>query len=161
MSLSRMHHPATSHTLGNGQIASMLYFSNLVIFHGHVKLSEGTCLAQTSGLVWSAWWSCKAPLSEKSQPLAWSHPIRNKSPQFGKNHPDIWNLLRHTWYANIVWKTWFATIVHWADAGDMHSSFHVNACLGKEIPWVHHQQLLKPVAGKNCLTACAHSTNAV
>ena len=57
MNLLQIHHPATSHTLENRQFASMIYLSNLVIFHGYVKLSEGTHLTPTPRFVWSrAFW---------------------------------------------------------------------------------------------------------
>lgn len=88
MNLLQIHHPATSHTLENRQFASMIYLSNLVIFHGYVKLSEGTHLTPTPRFVWSrAFWpfGSKTPNHNKPQRTTTDH----SGPRPGSIHSRI------------------------------------------------------------------------
>lgn len=101
----------------------------------------------------------KSPVSVKSHPRAWAHPIRKKSPQFVKNHPwSPWSM-KSAWAHHVRKHSiirCFVTI-HWAHAGDMDMSFLLNTCLNLE------NTIGTPSkATQFCLAACTHiSTNAV
>ena len=103
----------------------------------------------------------KSPLSVKSHPRAWAHPVMKKSPPFAKSHPwsmkSAWahHLRRHS-IINVIFFTFHGalklkcTFLIWPKKHHGHTiksySYHVGeykillrflgAILGRETPWI-------------------------